>query len=346
MTDSNASKPKKRPAARSWRRLLPWVPAAVVFVVFLARAWTMLRESSDDVAGTIATTAQSTGSSATGSGASGSTGSAAEAGQKPTEIMRPVIESVAPLLTGMGKRRRVAAVLHAGELLMFVGQLPASSWLGPLAGQRAERQGLLLRMRRAAGEAPYLVYASDLGPAVEVPSAHRICDLLAKQPTMLPAGRKTCVERLRRARLVDGRLLVFTPCMGRCPVALLRGDDLSAIQVDGVVDGQLLEVEKKPVLALTARSNRANGKLTAGRLALIAFGGEAPVRGGTIELDRIDARHDTKVASRVGTVEFRGSTVRFVGEEKVMVRDSAKVLSHKPFDEHYRIGPDASATKQ
>ncbi len=338
MTDSKAPPSDRRASGLSWRRLLPWVPAAVVLVLFLARAWTLLVASADDVAPAATSTSSAVRSA--------SSSALLPATKKTTESVRPVITPVAPLLTGLGKRRRVASVLHSGELVTLIERLPSASWLGSLDGQRAERQGPLLRVRRAVGEAPYLTYESDVGPAVEVPSAQLICDRLTKRPTMLPSGSKPCAERLRRARFSDGRLLAYAPCNDRCPVALLKGDALSAIQVDGVVDGKLLDIDGKRVLALTARYNQAGGKLTGGTLVLVALGAEAPIRGGAIELDRIDARDSVNVVSRVGTIEFRGNEVRFVGAAKVVVRDSAKELSSKPIDEHYRIAPDASVARE
>jgi hypothetical protein len=316
-------------------RLRWWLLGAVgLTTVLLGWRWCDLRSQqtgrSSPPAGAGARDAGPAAPSATGASTSGAIA---------TERMTPIAVADAPLFA-----EAPAGKLQPGELVLVARPLPAMRWRGKLDGKPAERDGPLVEVRRAPGEASFRMFQADLGAAIEVPAAGWICDRLGSVATP-GVDRGRCAERMRRGRTADGALFAWLPCaVGPCPVALVQGGRVTAVTVDGIVDAVPVVVAGATVLLCTSRWSRASGTWTGGDLVAVSLGGAVPVRGGEIALDHVDARDAVRIKSRTAALTIAADLVQLTGTEQTTERDSNQVLASTRFDSRYRIERDGRVT--
>lgn len=266
----------------------------------------------------------------------------------PIETMVLVRSAEAPLLGELKPKKAATEIGRAGELLILVRPLPAmeTGWKAEMGfrGPVAERSGPMAEVRRASGDGILHAFLSDLGETVEVPTSAWFCEHMASASSAKEAARRArCPTMLRRARLADGAIVAFEPCVfGPCSIALWREDRVSTIEVDGVLSGRILAGGPAGVLLLTTRWNREKGTWTGGTLVPVALSGEALSRLPDIALDEVDAREAAQVSGR--EVEFEISTpapgkslVHVTGRVRVRARADGRELSSTPVDEKHTI---------
>lgn len=269
------------------------------------------------------------------------TGSSAAPGPS-TDRLTLVKSAAAPLLPEVEGGERAAQVVHLGDLLYVVGDLPPLAWKAKMGGMLATREGPMVEVTRAAGDTRLYGFRVDLGDEITVPSATSLCmRLSAALPAITPASRDACPKFLRRARMADGALLAYENCStGPCPVGVLRGNALGAITVDGIVDSQLVYVAGKPLLLANARWVKEAGTWTGGFLVSIALDGATPSVSARIPTDDIDARDPVLVVQRNVTVDIGPEDVHLTGELRTVDRNTGHVQKKAPIDErHPLVGP-------
>jgi hypothetical protein len=255
------------------------------------------------------------------------------------DTLVPVTSKAAPLLSELGRGQNTSFVLHTGDLLYFTRELPAIGWHARMAGVEAQRDGAVAEVRLVAADAPQFTFQADLGPAVTTVSAARVC---AKAVEALPPEgglwRETCPMALRRAALGDGRVVAYQPCgIGPCPVALVRGEDVRVMSLDGVTGVELHPSGDKPSILVTTRWVKANGNLTGGTLVVVALDGPAPKVVSKVQLDEVDARDTVLVEQRDVHLEVSDAELRVVGERRTVARDTAAVSKRSKIDEHHPL---------
>jgi hypothetical protein len=256
-----------------------------------------------------------------------------------TDSLVVVKSPSAPLLPELGPGVNATMVLHAGDLVYVQGKRPPLGWHARMGGVEATRDGDVVEVQLAADDSLRYAFAVDLGEPVLVPSAAGICArLLASTPPDAGAWRDRCAVALRRARLGGDRVAAFVTCaIGACPVAIVKGDEVRAIRVDGISSAQLHGTGDRALLLLTTRWVKDQGRQSGGALAVVTLDGPAPKVVSTLRLDEIDARDAVRIEQRDVRVEVGDAEIRLVGERRTVVRDTAAVSAARPIDERHPL---------
>ncbi len=267
------------------------------------------------------------------------TAAAIPAAPPATERLVRVKSAAAPLLPEIEDDENASQVPHAGDLLYVAKDLPPLRWKGTMDGVTATREGPMVVLKRAEGDAQLFGFKSDLGEEVEVPSSASICARLgAALPDLAATARASCAALLRRVKTSDGAIVAYQNCSsGPCPVGLLRGDKLGAMTVDGVVDTRLATVAGRDVLITSTRWVRDEGKWTGGVIVTLTLDRDKPIVAATIPTDEVDARPPVMVIQRNVKVVIGEADVRITGDHRTVDRNSGKERDKKPIDERHPL---------
>ncbi|HEY3444870.1 MAG TPA: hypothetical protein VGK67_00845 [Myxococcales bacterium] len=258
----------------------------------------------------------------------------------PTERLAPVVTAAAPLLNGIKATKDAGQVAHAGDLVLVGPAWPRLGWTGSAPEPTGPRDSAMAELRLAPGGSIYYGFVSDLGPAVEVPSARWLCEQLAGADGALRSRLGACAALLRRVRTADGRLVAFVEHPEDAwPIATFGGAGLIArAKADAMTSSRLVATRAGPLLLTTTRWRRAEGTWTGGALAPYLLGAERIVRLATLPLDEVDAREAAKVMNRTVSLSREGDTVRLSGERIEVDRADGRVLTRAVIQEAYDLG--------
>jgi hypothetical protein len=256
------------------------------------------------------------------------------------ERMRVVTSDTAPLLPEIGAAEDASQVLHAGDVVLVERELVPLRWTGAMDGVVATREGPMVAIRRARGDAVLFGFKSDLGDAVDAPDAPWVCARIERHDAPATA-RDTCTARLRRARLPDGGFVAYVNCgTGACPVAVARGDAIESLLVEGVVDTRLATITGRPALMQSTRWVKDEGKRTGGVVVTVTLDGPKPAVAARIPADEVDARAPGVVVQRNVKLDYGDTDVHVTGELRTIEAATGKTLETKPIDErHALLGP-------
>jgi hypothetical protein len=260
----------------------------------------------------------------------------------PTERRVVIASPEAPFLNELEDDEAAADVGRAGEVVEVVRELATLRWEAAMGDKKARRDGQVVELRQAPGDAILFGFKVDLGAAVDVPTTAWICDAIARDPA-LPAAAKlpNCPSLLRRVRLPDGALAAFQLCaQGPCPVAVVRGGRVGVIGVDGIVKARTVASKGGLVLLASTRWVRSDGKWTGGNLVPIRLSGATPSALAPIPVDEVDARDAVTVVSRIvhTTIEEGDRpVVHITGDRRELALADARELARAPIDERVPI---------
>lgn len=263
----------------------------------------------------------------------------------PTTERRPlIVVDEAPFLNEAEDDEAAADIGRRGEVVEQVRELGLLKWEAPMDGKIGKHEGRLIEVRQAPADAIHFGWKADLGPEVEVPTTGWICAALARDPALSAAAKRTsCAGLLRRARLPDGAWLAYQICTtGPCPVAVVRGGHVGAVEVEGMVRARTVRSKDGLLLLAWTRWVRLNGAWSGGSLQPIVLSGPAPTKLAPIVLDEVDARDAGKVVTRGVTVSIEEKdrpSVHLVGARVETALADARQLSSVPFDETLPLGP-------
>ncbi len=242
--------------------------------------------------------------------------------------------SASPALQEIEDDEGAAVTLHAGDLVAPARDLPELRWRGAMEGGEGTRSGAMVEFRRSQSGGVYFGFRQDFAPPLRVPTARWICEHLRLRAELATS----CERTLWRARSRDGAVVAWLAhASGETPVAVVRQGRLTTVNVADVTSGRIIELPTATLLLLTSRGASADGKLSGSSLVPIRISGGALARLQAIPLDRVDARDDARVQSRLVTGEVRGDVVRVVGTARAVARADGRELESKAIDETYRL---------
>ena len=261
----------------------------------------------------------------------------------PTE-RRPLIASAeAPLLNEAEDDEAATDIARAGEVVELVKELGTLKWEAPMGDRTGKRDGRLIELRQAPGDAILFGWKDDLGAEVDVPTTQAICEAIARDPAVPPAAKlPTCAGLLRRVRMPDGAFAAYQVCsVGPSPVAVVRDGRVSTITVEGMNKARMLVTPGGPMLLASTRWARSNGSWTGGTLVPVKLSGPAPVALAAIPVDEVDARDSVKVVARGVRVTIEGTerlSIHLVGARRETALADGRVLASTPIDETIPVG--------
>ena len=255
---------------------------------------------------------------------------------RPTDALRRIAAERAPLLPEREADEIPFATLHPGDLVEVGARERPLDWKGTLDGHTETRGGPMVRVRRAAGEPWVFAFASDLGDEVRAPTTEWACRRMG--------GPKECAARARRVapRAWGGATLAYDPCsLGACRLALLSGDHLSALTLEGLADVVPALVEGQAVALAHARWVK-DPTWTGATTTVLRLAGDARTprleRALSIDTESVDARHPPAM-QRMGALAAEGGVLTFRGSRRAIAPTTGNVLHTETIHEQYHLAP-------
>ena len=243
----------------------------------------------------------------------------------PKETLRPVAAALTPLLPEPEEDEPAITALQKGTLVQVGEAAGKLHWKGDLDGQPGERSGDLVRLRRAAADALVFAFAGDLGPPLQVPSAKWLCEKMQGGPD--------CPGRLRRQQQGD-LLLAYDPCnTGACRLAVLRGEAMETLTLQGLAEVTVGLVEGRPVLLAQVRWVR-DPRWTGASTQILELTPRL-AQSVLIENEEIDAR-TPPLMQRRGRVVIEDGALVFVGHKRI-VAPTGELMHEESLRERYRL---------
>jgi predicted nucleic acid-binding Zn-ribbon protein len=167
----------------------------------------------------------------------------------PMEQVYVVRHPVIPGLSSPKKNGTSTLDAHLGDVYLAQQNMGPFQWSGTFEGQPAERQDVLLLLKRAPTDGIEFHFAGDFHVGAQVPASSWIC---ASLPRPIRMTGMQCPDVLRRISVSPTLTIAYPPCIGApCQLGLIQGGETHWKDLPEFRGIELRMFQGVPVLVLT-----------------------------------------------------------------------------------------------
>jgi hypothetical protein len=250
----------------------------------------------------------------------------------PTEQVYVVRHPVIPGLSSPKKNGTSTLDAHLGDVYLAQQNLGPFQWSGTFDGKPAERQDVLLLLKRAPSDGIEFHFAGDFHVGAQVPASSWIC---ASLPRPIRMTGTQCPDVLRRISVSPALTIAYPPCIGPpCQLGLIQGGEAHWKDLPEFRGIELRLFQGVPVLVLTHNLQEPLRSTVEQVLLRPAPGLPELLRFTVQQIDRTDPQR-TRHQQR--KVQYLDDGLVVEGIEQELDPNNSQELARRPLRDAYQL---------